>query len=73
MVHLDEITLNMDEFEAIRLKDYLEKDQEEACKEMDISQPTFHRLLNRGRKKIAEAIVKGKAIKIESKSNSDDE
>ena len=32
---------------------------------MDISQPTFHRLLEAGRKKLAEALVKGKAIKIE--------
>ena len=40
-------------------------DQEEAAKEMNISQPTFNRLLKSARKKIAEAVVEPKAIKIE--------
>jgi uncharacterized protein len=73
MVQLEESILKMDEFEAIRLKDFLGKDQEEACKEMEISQPTFHRLLEKGRKKIADAIVNGKAIKIERINEEKDE
>ena len=40
----------------------------EAAKEMKISQPTLSRLLKSGRKKLAEAIVKGKAIKIKGGS-----
>lgn len=32
---------------------------------MNISQPTFHRVLSSARKKLAEAIVNSKAIKIE--------
>ena len=63
--YLEESILTVDEFEAIRLKDLESFDQEEAAKKMNISQPTFHRLLTSARKKITDAIVKGKAIKIE--------
>ncbi len=65
MKHLDEVILNVDEYEAVRLKDLEGLEQEAAAKKMNISQPTFHRLVLTARKKIAEAIVKGKAIKIE--------
>ena len=65
MVDLEESILTVDEFEAIRLKDLEGLEQEEAAKKMNISQPTFFRLLDSARKKIADAIVKGKAIKIE--------
>lgn len=61
---LEEVTLTVDEYEAIRLKDYLNLEQEEAAKKMNISQPTFHRLIISARNKIANAIVNGKAIKI---------
>lgn len=64
LVELSEVTLTVDEFEAMRLKDKLGLDQIDAAKKMDISQPTFHRILESVRKKIAEAIVDGKAIKI---------
>jgi predicted DNA-binding protein (UPF0251 family) len=63
--YLEESILTVDEFEAVRLKDMDGFDQEEAAKKMNISQPTFHRLIKSARKKIADAIVKGKAIKIE--------
>jgi len=62
---LEEVILTIDEFESIRLKDLLELDQDEAARKMNISQPTFHRLVSLARKKISEALVKGKAIKIE--------
>lgn len=62
---LEEIILNVDEFEAVRLKDLEGLEQEECARKMNISQPTFHRLVLSARKKIAEAIIKGKAIKIE--------
>ena len=65
LIELEESILTVDEFEAIRLKDLLGLDQEEAAKKMNISQPTFHRLVLAARKKIADAIVNGKAIKIE--------
>jgi len=61
----DEIILTIDECEAIRLKDLEGLEQEKAAKKMNISQPTFHRLLIEARKKIADAIVHGKAIRVE--------
>ena len=65
MVELEEVILTVDEFEAVRLKDLEGLEQEECAKKMSISQPTFHRLVSSARKKIADAIVNGKAIKIE--------
>jgi len=65
MVGLEESILTVDEFEAVRLKDLLGLEQEECAKKMHISQPTFHRLVLSARKKIADAIVNGKAIRIE--------
>ena len=65
MVDLDEVILTLEEFEAFRLKDSEGIEQKEAAKRMGISQPTFNRLINSARKKIADAISHGKAIKIE--------
>jgi len=65
MADLEESTLTIDEFEALRLKDLEGLGQEESAKKMNISQPTFHRLVMHARKKTADAIVNGKAIKIE--------
>ena len=62
---LEESILTVDEFEAVRLKDLQGMEQEESARKMAISQPTFHRLLLSARKKIADAIVNGKAIRIE--------
>jgi len=61
---LEESSLEMEEFEAIRLKDFLELEQGECAKQMNISQPTFHRIIIKARKKVADAIVNGKAIEI---------
>ena len=61
----DESLLTMDELESVRLNDYEELDQEKAAKKMGISQPTFHRLLLSARRKIADALVNGKAIRIQ--------
>ncbi len=65
MSELEDSILTVDEFEALRLKDLLALDQEKAANKMNISQPTFHRLLLDARRKVADAIVNGKAIKIE--------
>jgi predicted DNA-binding protein (UPF0251 family) len=62
---LEEVVLPVDEYEAVRLKDLEGLEQEECAKKMKISQPTFHRLVLSARKKISDAIVNGKAIKIE--------
>jgi len=64
-IDLEESVLAVDEFEAVRLNDLEGLGQETAAKRMRISQPTFHRLLASARKGIADAIVNGKAIRIE--------
>lgn len=61
---LEEEELFPDELEALKLHDVDGLDQIEATKKMNISQPTFGRILDKAYKKIAIAIVKGKAIKI---------
>ena len=61
---LEEEELFTDELEALKLHDVDGLDQIEAAKKMNISQPTFGRILDKAYKKIATAIVKGKAIKI---------
>ncbi len=61
----DEMNLGVDEFEAIHLADFMGLSQKEAAQSMHISQQTFSRILRRGRKVVAEAIVKGKIIKIQ--------
>jgi len=64
---LQEVVLASDEFEALKLHDYDALNQVEAAKKMNISQPTFGRILDRAYKKVAQALVLGKAIKIEKK------
>ena len=64
LVDLKEVELTVEEFEALRLKDFEGMEQEKASRKMHTSQPTFHRLLISARRKISEALVKGKAIKI---------
>jgi uncharacterized protein len=65
MALLDEVELGHDEVEAIRLKHLVKLDQETAAQQMGVSQPTFHRLLNSAHEKLAEAVIKGKALRIE--------
>ena len=62
---LEEAVLTVDEFEAVRLVDLEEMNQEQAAKKMGISQPTLNRLLGSARKKIADALANGKAIRVE--------
>ncbi len=61
----DERELAMDEFEAIRLADFMGLEQEKAAESMHISQQTFSRILKRAHRAIADAIVQGKIIKIQ--------
>ena len=62
---LDRVSLAVEELEAVRLKDLEGLDQVKAAATMNVSQPTFHRVLESAHKKIADALVRGKAIKIE--------
>jgi predicted DNA-binding protein (UPF0251 family) len=62
---LEEVHLSVEEAEAIRLKDMEGLEQEECAGRMSVSRSTFQRILSSGRQKIAEALLGGKAIRIE--------
>ena len=66
---LQEVGLTIDEFEALRLADLEELYQEDAAKKMDISRQTFGNIIATAHKKIADAIVNGKALKIEGRKD----
>ncbi len=59
----DEAELTIDQYEAIRLADFMGLEQNKACKYMGISRQTFGRILKGARKTLAEGLVKGKIIK----------
>jgi len=65
MKDLEEVVLSHDETEALRLRYVEGLEQSDAAEQMEISQSTFHRILASANKKLAEGIIKGKAICIE--------
>ena len=65
MQMLEDVTLMLEEVEAIRLKDMEGMHQEECAKEMGISRGTFHQILKSAHGKLADAIVNGMAIRVE--------
>jgi predicted DNA-binding protein (UPF0251 family) len=64
MRFLEVIELTIEEVEALRLRNMKDLEQEEAAKKMNTSQSTFQRILSSAYKKITEALIEGKAIKI---------
>lgn len=64
MRFLDVVELTAEEVEALRLKNAQGLDQQEAAKKMNTSQSTFQRILSSSYKKISDALINGKAIKI---------
>jgi predicted DNA-binding protein (UPF0251 family) len=62
---LEEVRLTVEEAEAIRLKDLEGLEQEEGAGKMNVSRPTFQRVLASARQKVADALLNGKAIRIE--------
>ncbi len=64
MFELEEVILEHDELESLRLADLLSYSQEKAAGEMKVSRATFGRIVESARKKLADAILNGKAIKI---------
>lgn len=62
---LKQLPLTLDEYEAVRLADYLRMEHEEAALEMEISRSTFTRLLERARGKVAAFLIEGKELCIE--------
>lgn len=64
MSELSSIQMGLDELEALRLSDIEDLSQAEAAKRMDVSQPTFNRILSGARTKVTRAITEGVALKI---------
>ena len=64
-VELEEVALTLDELEAVRLADLNGLYQEKAAPKMDISRSAFARILESARKKIADALIHGKSLKLE--------
>ncbi len=68
---LEEVILEGDELEAIRLSDLMGLSQEDAAIKMNISRATFGRIVNKAREKVADSIINGKAIKISDELSSE--
>jgi len=62
---LEEVRMSIEEAEAIRLKDLEGLEQEQGAARMNISRPTFQRVLASARQKVADALLNGKAIMID--------
>jgi len=62
---LEEVILAHDELEALRLADLEGLYQDDAAERMKISRPTFSRIIEKARRVVAEALVGGKALRVE--------
>ena len=62
--HLEEVSLTMDELEAVRLADLKGMYQEHAASKMNISRQTFGNIIDSAHKKIADVLLNAKALKI---------
>jgi uncharacterized protein len=65
MPDLELVVLSLDELEALRLADLEGDQQERAAAKMNISRPTFGRILEHAHKTVADALLYGKALQIE--------
>lgn len=62
---LEENYISLEEVEAIRLRDLEHLEQVECAGKMNISRPTFQRVLASARRKVADSLLAGKALRIE--------
>ena len=62
---LEMIVLSVEELEALKLADIEGLYHEDAAERMEVSRPTFHRILKEARRKVAMALSDGKALGIE--------
>ena len=62
---LKEVVLTLDELESLRLADLNGLYQEQAAEKMKISRPTFSRVVEQARRKVADALIHGKALRLE--------
>lgn len=61
---IDEVVLKVEELEAMRLKDIEDLHQEACAERMNVSRQTFQNIIDSARKKVAIALIEGKAIRI---------
>jgi predicted DNA-binding protein (UPF0251 family) len=61
---LEEVELSVDEFEALRLADLEGLYQDDAAVRMGVSRPTFARIVEASRRKVAQVLVHGRALRI---------
>jgi len=61
----EENVLKLEELEAIRLKDLEGLEQEACARQMEVSRPTFQRILLSAREKVTDSLVHGKSIRID--------
>jgi predicted DNA-binding protein (UPF0251 family) len=64
-VELEEVVLKIEEAEALRLKDLLGLEQVECAQSMGVSRTTFQRILVDAHRKVADAIIHGKALMVQ--------
>ncbi|MDD3647224.1 MAG: DUF134 domain-containing protein [Candidatus Dojkabacteria bacterium] len=64
---LDEVKVTDEELETLRLRFINDLDQNEAAKQMQISQSQYQRDFVKAMEKITKALIEGKAILIERK------
>jgi predicted DNA-binding protein (UPF0251 family) len=62
---LDEVLLTLDELEALRLADLEGLYQDEAAVRMSVSRPTFGRIVEAARRKVARALLQGLVLRID--------
>jgi len=62
---IEEVHLTVDELEALRHADLSGRYHEDASTEMNVSRQTFGRIVESARRKVADALVNGKALSIE--------
>jgi len=65
LINLEEVVLQKDALEAVRLVDLEGLYQDQTAEKMGVSRPTIGRMLEQARKTIADALINGKAIRIE--------
>ena len=65
MKELEENHLALDELEVLRLVDFEALSHEQAGERIGVSRGTIGRLLERGRRKVVDALLHGKALRIE--------
>lgn len=63
--YLKQTSISLDEYEALRLADFKGLSHDEASEEMEISRPTFTRLIEQARKKLVNFLVNGEFLLIE--------